>query len=447
MLHHCLRQQAENAQRHHEFILSLKRSGEEKSVEDAGPAGVAFGGSISRHRTLEFLSGSLTAENPSKGSAQLKYKEQNLRSVLERSGLDEYLCTALAAQDSFAVDRYEARLLQGPTAPSLRATKPVESCRVNAQLLAEGGDVPIPRRPIFFSKDEAAKFKEAEQREAPSAGAVSRNRRRRNRARVKLLLAGKVEEATIYNVRFVKQQRDELHRRFQKPKEPKGGRRRGNASSKAAAAESHKLADAAGAWETEAEAQWGSECSQSEAEQTDETESDLVHASQSHSQSESESESETERECSSSGLSSASDSEVSAAEGESAACSPAAEPAPQLPRTAVELDEVEHESFLQWRRSLAKMEDGGSVLTPYERNLEVWRQLWRVVERSHLILQIVDGRSPAFFRCKDLEKYVGEVSPDKRVSANLQKRGSKEGLAVGFTARGFGGGLEAGSQR
>jgi large subunit GTPase 1 len=49
------------------------------------------------------------------------------------------------------------------------------------------------------------------------------------------------------------------------------------------------------------------------------------------------------------------------------------------------------------------------LLTPFERNLEVWRQLWRVIERSHLIVQIVDARNPLRFRCEDLEAYVQDV--------------------------------------
>jgi ribosome biogenesis GTPase A len=28
------------------------------------------------------------------------------------------------------------------------------------------------------------------------------------------------------------------------------------------------------------------------------------------------------------------------------------------------------------------------VLTPFEKNLEVWRQLWRVLERSDVIVQV-----------------------------------------------------------
>lgn len=56
------------------------------------------------------------------------------------------------------------------------------------------------------------------------------------------------------------------------------------------------------------------------------------------------------------------------------------------------------------------MEDReGLLLTPFERNLSVWRQLWRTIERSHLVVQIVDARNPLGFRCEDLETYVREV--------------------------------------
>jgi large subunit GTPase 1 len=49
------------------------------------------------------------------------------------------------------------------------------------------------------------------------------------------------------------------------------------------------------------------------------------------------------------------------------------------------------------------------LLTPFERNLEVWRQLWRVIERAHLVVQIVDARNPLRFRCEDLEAYVKDI--------------------------------------
>ena len=58
-------------------------------------------------------------------------------------------------------------------------------------------------------------------------------------------------------------------------------------------------------------------------------------------------------------------------------------------------------------------EDEGLLLTPYEKNLEVWRQLWRVIERSQLIVQIVDARNPLLFRSADLDKSVKELDPTK----------------------------------
>ncbi|KAK7959832.1 uncharacterized protein PG986_004686 [Apiospora aurea] len=57
--------------------------------------------------------------------------------------------------------------------------------------------------------------------------------------------------------------------------------------------------------------------------------------------------------------------------------------------TPDELDKLERESFLDWRRGLAELQESNDLLmTPFERNLEVWRQLWRVIERSHLVVQI-----------------------------------------------------------
>lgn len=83
--------------------------------------------------------------------------------------------------------------------------------------------------------------------------------------------------------------------------------------------------------------------------------------------------------------------------------------------TRDELDVMERESFLNWRRGLAELQENHDLLmTPFERNLEVWRQLWRVVERSDLVVQIVDARNPLLFRSEDLETYVRENDPKKR---------------------------------
>ncbi|KAL0218979.1 hypothetical protein P9112_004632 [Eukaryota sp. TZLM1-RC] len=78
---------------------------------------------------------------------------------------------------------------------------------------------------------------------------------------------------------------------------------------------------------------------------------------------------------------------------------------PSMSAEQVKLNE--QESFLEWRRKLAHLEEvEGLVLTPFERNLDFWRQLWRVVEQSDLVLLIVDARNPFLFRCADLEKFV-----------------------------------------
>jgi large subunit GTPase 1 len=82
--------------------------------------------------------------------------------------------------------------------------------------------------------------------------------------------------------------------------------------------------------------------------------------------------------------------------------------------TPEELDRMERESLLEWRRGLAELQENNDLLmTPFERNLEVWRQLWRVIERSDLVVQIVDARNPLLFRSEDLESYVKHVDPRK----------------------------------
>lgn len=74
----------------------------------------------------------------------------------------------------------------------------------------------------------------------------------------------------------------------------------------------------------------------------------------------------------------------------------------------------ERESFLDWRRHLASVQQQNDIeLTPYEKNLDFWRQLWRVIEFSDVIVQIVDARDPLLYRCKDLEKYVKEIDSGK----------------------------------
>ncbi|XP_012874759.1 PREDICTED: large subunit GTPase 1 homolog [Dipodomys ordii] len=79
-----------------------------------------------------------------------------------------------------------------------------------------------------------------------------------------------------------------------------------------------------------------------------------------------------------------------------------------------ELKQAEKDNFLKWRRQLVRLEEEQKLmLTPFERNLDFWRQLWRVIERSDIVVQIVDARNPLLFRCEDLECYVKEIDANK----------------------------------
>lgn len=83
--------------------------------------------------------------------------------------------------------------------------------------------------------------------------------------------------------------------------------------------------------------------------------------------------------------------------------------------SALEFERMERESFLNWRRALAKEEESNLnyAITPFEKNIEVWRQLWLTVEKCHLLIQIVDGRNPLYFRCPDLERYIEDIDKNK----------------------------------
>ncbi|KAH9388497.1 large subunit GTPase 1 [Tyrophagus putrescentiae] len=87
---------------------------------------------------------------------------------------------------------------------------------------------------------------------------------------------------------------------------------------------------------------------------------------------------------------------------------------------AVELHQAENESYLKWRRRLAQLQERDDlVLTPFEKNLDFWRQLWRVVERSDVLVQILDARNPLLFFCEDLDVYIKEVGGERKLPVIL----------------------------
>jgi large subunit GTPase 1 len=81
--------------------------------------------------------------------------------------------------------------------------------------------------------------------------------------------------------------------------------------------------------------------------------------------------------------------------------------------TSEDLDRNERDAFLEWRREIATIEASrpNTRVTPFEKNIEVWRQLWRVIERCDIAIQIVDARNPLLYYSKDLLKYASEQDP------------------------------------
>lgn len=80
-----------------------------------------------------------------------------------------------------------------------------------------------------------------------------------------------------------------------------------------------------------------------------------------------------------------------------------------------EFEALENNAFLEWRRSLSEVETKNEqfAISPYEKNINVWRQLWITIEKCQLLIQIVDARNPLFFRSEDLENYIKEISTSK----------------------------------
>ncbi|KYQ96922.1 guanine nucleotide binding protein 1 [Tieghemostelium lacteum] len=69
------------------------------------------------------------------------------------------------------------------------------------------------------------------------------------------------------------------------------------------------------------------------------------------------------------------------------------------------LKEQERKMFVQWLENISENYDK-SRLNYFEHNLEVWRQLWRVSERSDVILLITDARYPLFHFPPALYSYI-----------------------------------------
>ena len=102
-------------------------------------------------------------------------------------------------------------------------------------------------------------------------------------------------------------------------------------------------------------------------------------------------------------------------------CSIPKKPKYDIDDTAETFQQKEIDSFFKWKRSLARLQAKNPSLPPFERNLEFWRQLWKIIELSDVIVQVIDARDPLFYSSSDLANYVKEVSPNKETVLLLNK--------------------------
>lgn len=61
------------------------------------------------------------------------------------------------------------------------------------------------------------------------------------------------------------------------------------------------------------------------------------------------------------------------------------------------------------------------VMGYFERNLDVWRQLWRVSEVSEILLVLLDVRCPLLHLPTSLQDYVSTLKPRKKCILILTK--------------------------
>ena len=74
------------------------------------------------------------------------------------------------------------------------------------------------------------------------------------------------------------------------------------------------------------------------------------------------------------------------------------------------LEAREQTAYRTWMESLlAQSKIDHTELNYFESNIETWRQLWRVCERSHVILYVVDCRHPLFHFSRAILRYVRDT--------------------------------------
>ncbi|CAE6462086.1 unnamed protein product [Rhizoctonia solani] len=84
------------------------------------------------------------------------------------------------------------------------------------------------------------------------------------------------------------------------------------------------------------------------------------------------------------------------------------------------------ETINGWREAnLVQLQGSSETILPaptyYERNVEVWRQLWRVCELSSILMLLLDARCPPLHYPPSLDAYIKSLRPARQVILVLTK--------------------------
>lgn len=74
--------------------------------------------------------------------------------------------------------------------------------------------------------------------------------------------------------------------------------------------------------------------------------------------------------------------------------------------TQSEIDVRETSFIHKWTKNMSNSKNAEETPAYFEHNVETWRQLWRVIERSDIIVLVADIRYPALHFVPDLYEYV-----------------------------------------
>ncbi|KAI8378996.1 hypothetical protein BD560DRAFT_389221 [Blakeslea trispora] len=80
-----------------------------------------------------------------------------------------------------------------------------------------------------------------------------------------------------------------------------------------------------------------------------------------------------------------------------------------------QVEEQEQKSFDAWMKQIEETYGQDQQLSWFERNLEVWRQLWRVLEISDIVVLVMDIRNPMLHFPPSLYQYVTQTLKRKMI--------------------------------